>query len=398
MIIGIDASRANQDIKTGTEWYSYHLIIHLSRLDRANQYVLYSKDTLKGDLKNLGPNFKSRVLNWPPKFLWSQLRLSVEMLFHPPEVLFVPAHTIPLIHPPKTITTCHDVGFERYPELYETKSIGGRKFISLILGILTRVVTFGKYGNNELDYHRFSIRQALKHTYRIITPSHFTRQEIINLYKTDKNRITVVYNGFNQSNLGKVSDESLIGRALEKYNINKPYIFFLGRLERKKNIKGAFAAFKLFKEKYQTEHQLVLVGKRGLGYNEAQEIIKSSPIKNDIKEIGWIAEEDKVLLLNGADFLYFPSFYEGFGIPPLEALACGLPVIASNRGSLPEILEDSAIFVDPNNIQEMAQAMYQLTVDPNIRSKLIKNGLERIKIFSWQNCARQTLNVLKGIK
>ena len=139
------------------------------------------------DLKDLGDNFYNKVLKWPPKFLWSQLRLSLEMLFKKPDVLFVPAHTIPIIHPKNTVTTCHDIGFEEFPELYTQKKIGGNSFFSIIIAFLVKICTLGKYSNNELDYHRFSMRLAVKKAKIIITPSKFTSDEIKKYYKFNIN-------------------------------------------------------------------------------------------------------------------------------------------------------------------------------------------------------------------
>jgi hypothetical protein len=134
MIIGIDARRANQISRTGTEWYSYVLIKEFAKLDQKNQVILYMKDPPMEDFHNLPDNFQIKQLGWPIKRFWHQGRLSLEMLFNKPDVLFVPAHTIPLVHPPKTVTTCHDVGFEQFPELYT---------------------------DSELKYHRWSMRMAV---------------------------------------------------------------------------------------------------------------------------------------------------------------------------------------------------------------------------------------------
>lgn len=169
MTIGIDASRANKKEKTGTEWYSYYLIQHLKKIIPPQyRVILYAKEPLTDGLEILPANWQSKVLNWPPKFLWTQWRLSLEMLFHPVDLLFVPAHTISLIHPKKTVTVCHDIGFVRFPQYYSVK---------------------------ERMYHRFTMWLALKCAKIIITPSQFTKNEIMDVYKVSEKKIKVIYHG-----------------------------------------------------------------------------------------------------------------------------------------------------------------------------------------------------------
>jgi len=397
MKIGIDASRANSDYKTGTEWYSYHLIVNLAKIDQENHYILYSKEPLKNGLKNLGQNFKSRVLNWPPKLLWSQIRLSLEMLFNPPDLLFVPAHTLPLIHPSKTVTTCHDVGFEKYPELYAKKEIGGQSsFVKKIIFVLVKILTLGRFGNNELDYHRFAMRFAVKHATKIITPSFFTAKELINFYPQAKGKIFTTHLGLNHDIYRKINNQAAITPVLNKFSLKIPFIVFVGRLEQKKNIVGIIESFKRFKMKYKSNHQLVLIGKRGYGFEKAEELIQKYSLEGEIKQIGWVNDNEIAAIYNAAEALLFLSCYEGFGFPPLEAQACGLPVLASDRGSLPEILEDSAMLVAAESCEQAADGLYQLINNQDLRKKLIEKGLARVKRFNWQNCAKSTLEIFES--
>ncbi|MBL7047693.1 MAG: hypothetical protein ISR95_08730, partial [Candidatus Marinimicrobia bacterium] len=245
MVIGIDASRANEVKKTGTEWYAYHLIQEFKKIaDPNDQFILYSKEPLRDELAKLPSNFKSKVLNWPPKFLWTQLRLSFEMLFQRPSVLFVPAHTIPVIHPRNTITTLHDVGFERFHNLYSKKTIGyNTSFAKWLVNILVRILTLGKYGSNEYDYHRFSARFALKHAKKILTISKFSKKEIIDLFGANyAKKISVIPLAYDKSSFETTYSEATKDQVLKKYNIRKPYILYIGRLEEKKNIIGLVEA------------------------------------------------------------------------------------------------------------------------------------------------------------
>ena len=223
MLIGIDASRANRNHKSGTEWYSYYLIRWLTKLDKKNQYVLYSDKPLVGGLVDLRSkqhftylekeeapeydkkgyqilksphnNIKGKILNWPFNSFWTLGRLSIEMLIKRPDVLFVPAHTLPLFSPQKTINTIHDVAFERNKYLYRQESMGPEDKISKkIIGILIKIFTLGKYSATSMDYLRWSTRYALKHAKKIITVSNFSKQEIIDIYKTKENKIKVIHN------------------------------------------------------------------------------------------------------------------------------------------------------------------------------------------------------------
>lgn len=396
MIIGIDASRANQACKTGTEWYSYHIIVNLAKIDSKNQYILYTKDPLKDGLKNLGKNFTSRVLKWPPKILWSQIRLSVEMFFNPPDLLFVPAHTLPLIHPKKTVTTCHDVGFERYPQLYAKKEIGGQSsLVKKLLFVLVKILTLGRFGNNELDYHRFAMHFAVKHTTKIITPSFFTAKELIYFYPQAKGKIFTTHLGLNFDIYRKIIDQTAITAVLNKFSLKLPFIVFTGRLEQKKNITGTIETFYQFKRKFKLKHQLVLIGKPGYGFEIAEKLIQEYNFQNEVKQIGWVEDHDIALIYNAADALLFLSHYEGFGFPPLEAQACGLPVLASDRGSLPEVLSDSAVLVAAESSEKAAVELYRLIKNQDLRRQLIEKGLARVKMYSWQKCAKKTLEILE---
>lgn len=402
MILGIDASRANEAKKTGTEWYAYHLIEQFKQLaDPTDQFVLYSKEPLKGELGKLPPNFRNRVLSWPPRFLWTQLRLSIEMLFHAPDLLFVPAHTIPLVHPKRTVTTLHDIGFEKFHQLYSRKRIGySRSLFKWLIGIGVKIFTFGRYSNNELDYHRWAARYAIKHAAHIITVSKFSKKEIQDIFHR-KEEISVIYNGFDQKRYSKRYSENEVASVLERAHISPPYFLTIGRKEIKKNTLGLIQAYHRFLERQQRNldsPRLVLIGKEGAGYDEIEAYVEQHRLRPFVLEPGWCSEEDIPILFQRASLFIFPSFYEGFGIPLLEAMASGVPVLASNASAIPEVAGEAALLWDPQDIDGLAKQMERLWVDESLRRSFIQRGKARVELFSWKECADRTLHLLKLFK
>ncbi len=392
MIIGIDASRANIRERTGTEQYSFQIIRHLTSIDRDHRYVLYVNAAPLEELRSLGPHVTVRVLNWAPRLLWSQLRLSWEMLVHPPDVLFVPAHTIPIIHPKRTVTTVHDIGFERNVALYGNRQIGGRGLIGMLLNIAVRIVTFGRYSNSELDYHRWSARFAASHASHLLTDSEFTKRDIIEHYHVDPSHISVVYLGFDASVYRRPSAE-ITERTLSQHGVTAPYLVFVGRLEKKKNILALIEAFDTAKKLIPTL-SLVLIGKAGLGWEEAETYLREHDLERSVNVLGWQPNETAIALIAGATAMVFLSEFEGFGLPLLESFAIGTPVIASDRGSIPEVGGNAALMVDPHDAASVARVIYSVHTDPSLRNKLINLGRERTQKFSWDTAARQTLAVL----
>lgn len=402
MLIGIDASRANRKFRGGTEWYSFHLIKELAKLDSINQYVLYCDRPLTGELARVirgHDNFKAKILNWLLPNFWTQIRLSWEMLLRPPEILFVPAHTLPVIHPKKSVVTIHDIGFERERELYSSDKIGPVNGLQgRTINSAARLMTRGKFSSNILDYHSWSAKFALKNAKKIIAVSEFTKQEMLEVYGADQAKIQVIHNGFDNFNYQPIVDRRRINQVLSKYGITAPYIFYVGRLEKKKNTARLIHAYAIMREKNKNfKHKLVLVGNAGLGFDEVKYMIEEFDLNNEIIITGWAPEEDMPYLYNGASLFVFPSLYEGFGIPLLEAMACGTPVAASNIPALAEVAGDAALLFDPRDNNDLAEKMAGVLLDKNLAASLIARGRERAKNFSLKKCARETLALLEKL-
>jgi len=359
MNIGIDASRAFIKEKTGIEEYSYQLIRNLAMMDlKSHQIFLYAKKNSVIDF-NLPDNFKLKIISLNK--LWTQIGLASEMMKNKPDILFVPSYTIPQTHPAKTIVTIHGLEYKYFPECYSIKE---RLFLEL----------------NTL----FSIKWSSK----IIVPSESTKRDLIKFYGVEDSKIKVVYHG--------VRSQKFIKSKVHKVKNNEFNILFVGRLEKRKNIVNLIKAFEVFKKSYElraTSYKLILVGKAGFGFQEIKKAIQESFFSKDIILKNYISEAEKDELYKKADLFVLPSFYEGFGLPILEAMSYGVPVICSNNSSLPEVAGDAALLVDPNNIQEISEAMSKVFND-DLRNKMIKKGFENVERFSWEKCARETMNVL----
>lgn len=399
MVIAIDASRANVEQRTGTEWYSFHVIQGLKKIIPAEHTViLYTKEDLRADLLPLPDNWETRILRWPPKFMWTQLRFSLEMLFNKPDVLYIPAHTIPFIHPKKVALVVHDVGFERTAELYDDKPIGYQSGISKrLINLAVRTFTLGKYGATEHDYHRFSMDVALKAATKMITVSEFSKKEINDVYGYSLDNIIPIHNGLNTR---KVTMNEKAQRAvLGKYGlrVDEEFLLFIGRIEQKKNIPRVIDAYALLREKYGYEGKLVLAGSPGYQYEEVQQQIEQHRLREHIIETGWIEDEDIAVLLHKAKAFIFPSLYEGFGIPVLEAMDAGVPVVCSDIEPLREIAGEAAVFFDPNSPESIADVTNELLGDEARQKELVELGKAQKDKFSWEKTAEGTWEVVKGI-
>ncbi|HYE59560.1 MAG TPA: glycosyltransferase family 1 protein [Candidatus Kapabacteria bacterium] len=366
MTLGIDASRANHAQKTGVEWYAYHVIQALKQqIPDTVRVILYSDTPFTGPLALLPSHWEAKVLSWPPKRLWTQVRLSYELFAHPVDVLFIPAHVFPLIHPKKTVMTIHDIAALRFPDSYSWF---------------------------ERWYSLFSARYAVKCLWKTITPSAFTKQEL-QMFVPTANNSTVIPHGYSAEYEGNVDAES-VEQLCGRYAIRSPYILSIGRLETKKNTVGLLRAYERFRDKYGMMVQLVLIGKPGHGFDQVEACLETHPYRPDIVTTGWLEQCDSTILLHAAQVFAFPSLYEGFGLPVLEACASGVPVIASKGHCLEEVGGAAAIYLDSNDTEAWADALYQVMTDQTLRVRMIEKGKEQAKEFSWDACGQATADVL----
>lgn len=361
--IGIDASRVATGHRTGTEQYSVQLLEALGALDRRNEYRLYFNARAKPDL-NLPDNFRARLIPFPR--LWTHARLSLEMLAQPPDVLFVPAHVVPLAHP-RTVVTIHDLGYRAFPGAHPWRS---------------------------RQYLDWSSRWSAAVARRIIVPSAATARDLSAAYGTPRERIAIIPHGYHPRFRPLPAGE--VAAGLARLGIDRPYILAVGTLQPRKNLARTLAAFERLVAR-GLPHRLVLVGRRGWLADPLFAALErpGSPARGRISITGYLADSDLPIVYNGAEALAFPSLYEGFGLPALEALACGLPTLTSNTTALPEVVGDAALMVDPLDTNAIADGLARLLTDRALREELRGRGLARARGFSWARTAEATLAVLE---
>jgi glycosyltransferase involved in cell wall biosynthesis len=307
-------------------------------------------------------------LSWPFRYFWSEIRLSTEMIRHTPDILFVPGRSLPLIHPRHTISVIHDVGF------------------------LDDTQYRSKTGRAYLDY---STRFALRNSSQCIAVSEFTKQELVSRFHADPSRITVIPLGVDHHIYRRDISPQRVSAACINYALAQPYLITVGRIDHRKNISLLLRAFTEIK-RLHPEYQLVIVGPCGFGAERIMEEIRAHVFAEDIKVVGWVGEEDKAALLAGASLFIFPSLYEGFGLPLLEAQAVGVPVVSSNSSSLPEVAGRGARFFHPHSVEECVQEILSVLASSQQAGDLVEKGFENVQRYSWERTAHETYALLKS--
>jgi len=373
MILGIDASRATELQKTGVERYAFEIIEQLKKkLPNSEELrvILYTSKKVENELGELPPNWEIKYLSWPPKRFWTQIRLSLEMFFHPVDVLFIPAHVTPLIHPKKTIMMIHDVASLRFPKSYNWF---------------------------ERWYTVYSAKKALRKLPLVLTPSQFCKKELEHFFSGKrKAEIEVVEHGF--TSMKKENAKQKKDAVLQKYSIDTPFIFFLGRVEYKKNIQGVVEAFEKWKKKSGKLHKLVLAGKPGFGYEEIHQQIKMAEYKEDILELGFVPDEDVDVLFEEASLFFFPSLYEGFGIPVLEAFDHETPVLTVKDSSLSEVGGDVALYSKGKSGDELAESLeYFFDNEESLKKEILPKMKKQLEKFSWNEAGERTAELIVGL-
>jgi len=360
MLIGIDASRAIASQATGTEYYSQHLIRALIDAAPDRRFRLYFNRPPAGDAYR-APHVERRIISFPR--LWTHVRLAIDVTLHPPDVLFVPAHVLPIAHPRRSVVTIHDLGYLYFPEAHPKAQ---RLYLNL------------------------STRWNAQTSARVIADSQATKDDLVRRYGTPPDNIAVAHPGVEPS-VRRVEDTERIRAVKSRYGVEGEYLMYLGTLQPRKNLARLIEAFARSSDR---ERVLVIAGKKGWLTDDLLGRVERSGLGRRVIFTGYVPGEHKAALLSGATALVFPSLYEGFGFPVLEAMACGTPVICSSTSSLPETAGDAALLVDPLDVDAIASAIDRLASDAALRWKLIARGYIQSGRFTWQACAKKVLRTL----
>jgi glycosyltransferase involved in cell wall biosynthesis len=336
---------------TGTEQYAIHLIRALIRLnDGSHTLTLYFRDAPPPDLFPTVPGVTLRVIPW--RHAWTHVRFAAALWAERPDVTFVPAHTLPFVFPGRAVVTVHDLGYRVFPQAHKTRD-------RLYLDLTTR----------------FSAWRAT----RVLADSQATADDLTRFYSTPAGKIHVVYPGVEPLQVGDIA------AVRARYGLPDRYFLFLGTLQPRKNIARIVQAYARFRETHGDEIGLVLAGAPGWLYEPAW----TSGVAG-VTLTGYVDDADRGTLYGGAEALVFPSLYEGFGFPVLEALHAGIPVIASRTSSLPELVGDAGQLVDPLDVDGIAAALARVQRDP-------ERGRAQAGKFTWDAAARAVLAVLAAI-
>jgi glycosyltransferase involved in cell wall biosynthesis len=354
--IAIDASRTTVARITGTERYALELIQGIIRHNTSHEISLYFRNTPPDGLFPHSEQIKLKVI--PFLRAWTHIRFAAELWHDRPDVTFVPAHTLPFLFPGKSLVTIHDLGYKLFPEAHPLKQ-------RIYLDQTTR----------------YSARRASL----ILTDSQATSDDLAKYYGTAPGKIRVIYPGVDAPAINNIDIRS-------KYGLPQQYFLFIGTLQPRKNIANIVKAYSKYRTLAENPVGLVLAGGKGWLYDESWVA--------DVDGVylpGYIDENDKGTLYSKALALIFPTLYEGFGFPVLESMLCKTPVIASNTSSLPELVGDAGLQVDPLNIDEIANAMCEMVANTDLRTDLVDRGYTQARKFTWDKAAKQTLAAFEEI-
>jgi glycosyltransferase involved in cell wall biosynthesis len=368
--IAIDAHSVGAKL-AGNESYATNLIEALAQVDSVNEYTLYvTTAEAQARFSQRWPNFRVQTTLPHTPLIRIPLTLAAELRKHPVDVLHV-QFTAPPFCPCPVVVSVHDLSFEHLPQ------------------------TFNRRSRTQL---RLTVRHSVRRAARILTLSEHTRRDMIETYGTSPERITAIPLAA-PSYFGRVQEEKELQRVRHIYGIEGDYILCVSSIQPRKNLPRLVRAYASLRNKRGPGKlpKLVLVGKCAWLYDETLRSIEEGKMKDSVILTGYVPQSDLPALYSGSVCFVYPSYFEGFGLPPLEAMKCGTPVIAGNRTSLPEVVGDAGILVDPFDVSAIAAAIERIVDDSDFRHQLSVRGLARSRIFDWRETARRTLNVYEQV-
>lgn len=366
MLIAVDGFEGSAKNPVGVGRFEVELLKEMARIDDQNSYRIYTPFTPNSEMPKQSAKWKYKI----PLIhkLWSQLTLPGALFFDKPkpDVFFAPVHYAPRFCPSPYVVGIMDLSFLQYPELF-----------------------------NKADLYKLTnwTAYSVKGAKAVIAISNSTKSDILKAYQIEPERVHVVYPGVRVERNKTMEN----GAVLSKYNIKGEYILYVGTLQPRKNIERLIEAFKILKKDLPTL-KLVIVGKKGWLYDSIFEKVAAENLTDSIVFTGYVSEEELATLYHKALCFCLVSLYEGFGFPVLEAMREGVPVVASNTSSLPELVEDAGVLVNPEDTKDIARGIKSILImNTRERKNLIEKGYEQVKKFTWEKAARQTVQILEEV-
>lgn len=376
MKIGIDARMLGSGYGIGR--YIQQLILNLEEIDDENQYILFLRKENWAEFEPKKTNFKKVLADIPWYSLSEQIKFSKIICKEKIDIMHFPHFNVPLFYNNPFVLTIHDLTMFHFPRPEATTR--GRLFFYL-----------------KDKAHRLIIKSAVKRARKIFVTSQFTLEDVHKTLRAPKEKMVVVYQApFQILNFIPTESGQISNFTLEKFCINKPYALYVGAAYPHKNLELLIKAWGSFEQKNGLNYQLVLAGKRNYFYNRLLNNLNEDQLKSIIF-VDFPSDEELAFLYQNAKLFVFPSLYEGFGIPPLEAMNYGVPVISSNSSCLPEVLGDGAMYFDPENIEQMADVINLVLNDENIRFDLKNNAKEILANYSNLQLAKITKMVYEKV-
>jgi glycosyltransferase involved in cell wall biosynthesis len=364
MRVGIDA-RLVYYSQAGIGQYILHLVNGLARVDTESEYVLLQ--SRKDDTTILEkPNFRRISLWTPSHHRLERYSLNVELMRLGLDVLHSPDFIPPHRPSCKSVITVHDLAFLLYPHFLTKESAR-------------------YYGH---------IDQAVRWTDHIIAVSESTKRDTIQHLGVPQDKITVVYEAANPI-FGPVDRDEARKEVRNRHGVDGPFVLFVSTIEPRKNVPTLLRAIWQLRESYKADVRLVVAGGKGWLFEDAFAVVEDLQLDGTVHFVGRVSSEDLLYLYNAAEMLAHPAFYEGFGLPPLEAMVCGLPVIVSDVASLPEVVGDAGMLIDPHDVDELTVALWRVLTDSELRQEMRDKGLRQAERFSWERAARETLAIYR---
>ena len=378
MIVGFLADKIPYEARRGLGIYSYQLLKALLSIDTNNTYHCFYNFLRRGKREHIldvpGAKLKNIVWRLPGKvieMMWERWRLlTVEDVFGKVDVFHSPYEILPRVKSAKVVVTVHDISPITHPECFEPKYV---------------------------QWFTRRIHHIVEQADRIIVVSENTKRELVEFTSLPQEKVVVVHNGVDDRFSPFEDRRTNIVRTLQRYGISGPYVLFVGAVDEDKNLVRLAKAFAQVREEH-TDLQLVFAGKSTWGYQRLKEQLADLKIDKGLVFTDFVPNDDLPMLYAGARVHAIPSIHEGFGIPALEAMACGTPVLSSNTASLPEVVGDAGLLVDPYSVDEIVEGLRRLLADEALRSSCIEKGLARSKLFSWPLAAKRVIEIYQDLE